>query len=57
MKKMMPLSNEEKQSYQDKIFAIYVKRTLVLITKNTIKSNIIAITLKNINQLLTIFVI
>ena len=57
MKKIMPLSNEEKQSYQDKIFAIYVKKNLVVIMKNTIKSNIIAITLKNINQLLTIFLI
>ena len=57
MKKIMPLSNEEKQSYQDKIFAIYVKKNLVVIMKNNIKSNIIAITLKNINQLLTIFLI
>ena len=53
----MPLSNEEKQSYQDKIFAIYVKKNLVVIMKNNIKLNIIAITLKNINQLLTIFLI
>ena len=53
----MPLSNEEKQSYQDKIFAIYIKKNLVVIMKNNIKSNIIAITLKNINQLLTIFLI
>ena len=53
----MSLTNEEKQSNHDKIFAIYAKKNLVLIRKNTIKSNIIVITLKNMKQLLTKFVI
>ena len=32
----MPLINEEKQSNHDKISAIYAKKNLVLIMKNTI---------------------
>ena len=39
------------------MFAIYGKKDLALIMRNTIKSNIISITLENIKQLLTISII
>ena len=51
---MIPLTNEEKESYQR--FVIYAKKNLVLI-KNTVKSEIIVITQENLEELLIIFVI
>ena len=39
-----------------KIFVIYAKKNLVLMIKNTIKSEIIVIILKNIEALLIIFI-
>ena len=54
-KEMIQLTTEEKQSYQKQKVSIYVKKNLVLMTKNTIKSDIIVITLGNIEVLLIIF--
>ena len=52
---MIQLTTEENQSYQKQKVSIYVKKNLVLMTKNTIKSDIIVITLGNIEVLLIIF--
>ena len=54
-KEMIQLTTEENQSYQKQKVSIYVKKNLVLMTKNTIKSDIIVITLGNIEVLLIIF--
>ena len=55
---MMPLTYEENQSYHEQnIFVIYAKKSLVLMIKNTIRSEIIVITLENIEALLIMFVI
>ena len=52
---MTQLTTEENQSYQKQKVSIYVKKNLVLMTKNTIKSDIIVITLGNIEVLLITF--
>ena len=52
---MIQLTTEENQSYQKQKVSIYAKKNLVLMTKNTIKSDIIVITLGNIEVLLIIF--
>ena len=54
-KEMIQLTTEENQSYQKQKVSIYAKKNLVLMTKNTIKSDIIVITLGNIEVLLIIF--
>ena len=54
-KEMIQLTTEENQSYQKQKVSIYVKKNLVLMTKSTIKSDIIVITLGNIEVLLIIF--
>ena len=54
-KEIIQLTTEENQSYQKQKVSIYAKKNLVLMTKNTIKSDIIVITLGNIEVLLIIF--
>ena len=53
---MILLTIEEK-SYINKVFAIYVKKNLVLMIKNTRKSRITVITLEHIEALLIMFLI
>ena len=54
-KEMMPLTIEENKLYHEHNFYYIYKQNLVLIMKNIIKSEIIAIVLENIEVLLMIF--
>ena len=56
---MIPLTYEKLNFIKGKKFVIYAKKDLVLMItiKNIIKSEIIVITLENIEQLLMIFAI
>ena len=56
---MIPLTNKENQSYRKQKVCYYAKKYLVLMIKikNIIKSEIIVITLENIEVLLIIYVI
>ena len=56
-KQKIPLTNEENQSYHGQTFVIYGKKNLVLMIKKNIKSEIIAITLEDIETLFIMFVI
>ena len=58
-KEMIPLIDEEKESYENQKICYNVKKNLVLIIKikKIIKSEIIVIILKNIEELLIIIVI
>ena len=53
---MIPLTNDENKSYENRKFVIYEKKNLVQIQK-IVKSKIIVITLENLEALLIIFVI
>ena len=55
-KEMIPLTNDENKSYENRKFVIYEKKNLVQIQK-IVKSKIIVITLENLEALLIIFVI
>ena len=55
-KEMIPLTNDENKSYENRKFVIYVKKSLVQIQK-IVKSKIIVITLESLEALLIIFVI
>ena len=62
-KELIPLTDEETNSYENQKFVTYVKKILVLIKmikmhlNYTIKSGIIVITLENLEELLIIFAI
>ena len=62
-KKMIPLTDGENKSHEKKKFVIYTKNNLVLMKMMkmdfnfTIKSEIIVITLQNLEEQLMIFVI
>ena len=55
-KEIIPVTNEEKSLMKSKKFVIYVKKNLVVI-KNTIKSEIIIITQRNLEEPLIIITI
>ena len=50
------LTDKEKESHEKKKFVIYVRKNLVL-TKNTVKSEIIVITQENLEELPIVFAI
>ena len=52
-KKMIPLTDEEKESYKKQKVCYICKKNLVLI-KNTVRSEIIVITNENLEELLII---
>ena len=61
-KEMIPLTDEENQSYEKQKVCLYARKYLVLIIiitiiKNIIKSEMIIIILRNIEKLLIILVI
>ena len=53
---MEPLTNEEKESYENHKICYIAKKNLVLI-KNTVKSEIIVIIQENTEKLLIVFAI
>ena len=57
MKKTQNLTYEEINHIKNKIFVIYAKENLIFMIKNTIKSEIIVITLENVKVLLIMFII
>ena len=57
MKKTQNLTYEEINHIKNKIFVIYAKENLIFMIKNTIKSEIIVITLENVKMLLIMFII
>ena len=61
-KEMIPLTDEEHESYEKQKFVTYAKKNSILMKmikmhlSHTIKSEIIVITLENLEELLIIFV-